>query len=112
MKKIIFALLALAAFAGTAIAETRQNAAAAGLHASQLTNTGTVLDVIDSSMYTYLQVSSDTGAVWLAAYRNDMSKGDTVSYSRGVMMTNFRSKALNRTFDKIIFVDAVVPIRK
>lgn len=112
MKKVIFALLALAAIAGSAIAETKQNAAVANPHASQPTNKGTVLDVIDSSKYTYLQVSGDTGTVWLAAYRNDISKGDTVSYSSGVVMNNFHSKSLNRTFDKIIFVDAVVPEKK
>lgn len=112
MKKFTFALLALATFAGPAIAEPKQNASAANPHASQLTNSGTVLDVIDSTTYTYMQVSSDAGAIWLAAYRNDIAKGDTVNYSKGVVMTNFHSKSLNRTFDKIVFVDAVIPAKK
>ncbi len=111
MNKIIIGLLAVAGFNGIGTADP-QNEPDAPLRAvAQFSNKGTVLDVIDSSLYTYLKVSSEKGAVWLAAYRNDISKGDAVSYSKGVMMTNFRSKALNRTFDKIIFVDAVVPVR-
>jgi hypothetical protein len=112
MKKIFFIMLALIAITGTAVAETKPQNVAANPHASQLINRGIVLDVIESTMYTYLQVSSDTGTIWIAAYRNDIAKGDTVSYSNGVVMKNFVSKSLNRTFDKIIFVDAVVPVKK
>ena len=111
MKKTIIVLLALAAFAGTAIAETTQNPVA-NPRAGQLTNKGTVLEVIDSTMYTYLRVSGNTGPIWLAAYKNDIAKGDTVNYSGGVEMTNFQSKSINRTFEKIIFVDAVAPVKK
>lgn len=75
----------------------------------QLTRKGKVLEVIDSPMYTYLQVSGDKDPVWLAAYKIDVSKGAVVRYSDGVAMSNFHSKFLNRTFDTIVFVDRVVP---
>jgi hypothetical protein len=67
MKKTVFALVMLAAIAGTATAEPRQSAAAANPHASQFVNKVVVLDVIQSP---------------------------------------------NRTFDKIVFVDLVVPANK
>ncbi len=105
-KIIIIGLLTVAGFSTAGIAETPP-----GVGAPLGPNTGTVLEVIDSSLYTYLQVSSGSGAVWLAAYRNDIAKGEAVSYTKGILRTNFHSKALNRTFDKIIFVDAVVPVR-
>ncbi len=108
-KIIIIGLLTVAGFSTAGIAETPPGA---GEGVPLGPNTGTVLEVIDSSLYTYLQVSSGTGAVWLAAYRNDIAKGEAVSYTKGILRTNFHSKALNRTFDKIIFVDAVVPVRK
>jgi hypothetical protein len=110
MKNSIIVLLTLAAFSGTAIAESKQNTVA-NPRAGQLTNKGTVLEVIDSTMYTYLRVSSNTGPIWLAAYKNDIAKGDTINYSGGVEMRNFESKSINRTFDKIIFVDAVAPVK-
>jgi hypothetical protein len=106
MMKMIAALLAVLAFSGNAVAELKQNAPkAAG--ASQFANTGKVVEVIDTSMYTYLQLSGDKGPVWLAASKTKVSKGQTVSYPNGAVMTNFTSKSLNRTFDSIIFVDKV-----
>ena len=95
--KIIFTLLALFMFTGTAT-----NAMAA-----QYPNTGKVLEVMDASIYTYIQVTSDSGPVWLAASKTKVPKGSTISYPNGAVMSNFTSKSLNRTFDKIIFLDKV-----
>jgi hypothetical protein len=74
---------------------------------AKVANIGKVLEVIDSPMYTYLKVTSDTGTLWLAAYKTDITKGATVKYSNGVAMHKFYSKALNRTFDMIVFVDSL-----
>jgi len=71
----------------------------------ELANSGKVLEVIDSDMYTYLRVTSEKGPIWLAAYKTTVAKGATVKYSSGVAMSKFYSKALNRTFDLIVFVD-------
>ena len=74
---------------------------------SKKAKSGKVVEVIDSPMYTYLKVTSDTGTLWLAAYKTDITKGATVKYSNGVAMHKFYSKALNRTFDMIVFVDSL-----
>jgi hypothetical protein len=74
---------------------------------TRLANIGKVLEVIDSPMYTYLKVTSDTGPMWLAAYKTDITKGSTIKYYGGVAMHKFYSKALNRTFDRIVFVDSL-----
>jgi hypothetical protein len=103
MMKTIFTLLALFMFTGTAIVVPQSNAIAA----SQFANTGKVLETMNASIYTYIQVSSDKGPVWLAVSKTSVAKGDTISYPDGNMMTNFSSKALNRTFDKIIFLDKI-----
>lgn len=120
----ILALLTLAAVTRPAVAAPQTSADAAKpavalpaghvpIAASpadiQLTRKGKVLEVIDSPIYTYLQVSGDKDPVWLAAYKIDVSKGAVVRYSDGVAMSNFHSKSLNRTFDTIVFVDRVVP---
>ena len=104
--------LALATVAGTAIAAPQQPAAAPAAASQQLPNKGKVLEVIDTSMYTYLQVSGDKSPVWLAASKLKVAKGDTVGYSNGAAMSNFHSKSLNRTFDSILFVDKAVVLKK
>lgn len=101
--KTIFTLLALIAFTGTAIVVPQSSAFAA----SQYPNKGKVLETMDASIYTYIKVESNQGPVWLAASKTKVSKGDTISYPDGNVMTNFTSKSLNRTFDKIIFLDKV-----
>jgi hypothetical protein len=112
MNKIIIVIWVLAAISGNANADNRRNIAATTPPAYQLTNTGTVLEVIDSEMYTYLQVSSEAGAIWLATYKTDIAKGDTVRYSKGVVMRNFQSQSIKRTFDTIMFVDSVIAAKK
>src|SRR3989338_4998838 len=139
MMKTIFTLL-LVAITGTAVAASSQDsdtakpAAAASPHAAapagktdvamppghptaipadtKLVNSGNVLEVIDSPMYTYLQVTSDKGPLWLAVFKTDIIKGATVRYSSGVAMPKFYSKSLDRTFDTIIFVDSIAPKKK
>jgi hypothetical protein len=101
--KTILTLLVLLAFTGTTIVLPQSNAYAA----NQYPNTGKVLETMDASIYTYMQVTSDKGPVWLAASKTKVAKGNTISYPDGAVMTNFNSKSLNRTFDKIIFVDRI-----
>jgi hypothetical protein len=74
---------------------------------TQLVNNGTVLEVIDTDTYTYLQVTTEKGPLWLAVYKTKVAKGATVKYSNGVAMSGFYSKSLNRNFDVIVFVDTI-----
>jgi len=81
--------------------------------AAEFANKGKVLDTMDASIYTYIQVTSDKGPVWLATTTTRVSKGDTISYpDDGVVMSNFTSKSLNRKFDRIIFVDRMSVLKK
>jgi hypothetical protein len=113
MMKTIITLLALVAFAGTVVAAP-DSAAPAGKSATagKYPNTGKVLEVMDASIYTYMQVSSDNGPIWLAASKTTVAKGNTISYPNGALMTNFHSKSMNRTFDKIIFLDKIEVVKK
>ncbi len=101
--KTIFTLLAMLVFSSAAIVVPQSSAFAA----SKYPNTGKVLEVMDASIYTYMQVTSDKGPVWIAASKTKVAKGDTISYPDGSVMTNFNSKSLNRTFEKIIFLDKI-----
>lgn len=76
--------------------------------ASKYPNKGKVLEAMDAAIYTYMQVTSDKGPIWIASSnKTSVPKGATISYPNGAAMTNFFSKALNRTFDTIIFVDKI-----
>jgi hypothetical protein len=74
---------------------------------SILPNAGTVIEIIQTSAYSYLKVDGMAGARWLAAPKDDYSIGDTLHYSRGLTMTNFYSRSLKRTFDEILFVEKI-----
>ena len=78
---------------------------------TRLVNAGKVLEAIDTDMYTYVQVVAEKGPLWLAVYKMAVSKGANVKYSNGIAMSNFYSKALNRTFDVIVFVDSLEVVK-
>lgn len=73
-------------------------------------NQGRVLFVAQTGSYTYLQVESDGRKVWLASGHADVAAGDTVAWGDSAVMRNFKSKALDRTFDEILFVAGVTPV--
>lgn len=73
----------------------------------EMSRSGTVLSHIDASEYTYVEISEKDRKVWLAAPRVALRDGDTVRFPDGVVMANFFSKVLQRTFDAIVFVDGI-----
>ena len=73
----------------------------AGVHAA------VVQEVVQSSQYTYLHVKEGEKDTWLAVSKMDAKNGDTYYYKDGLVMNDFNSKELNRTFKEILFVDNV-----
>jgi len=65
-----------------------------------------VLETIDASDYTYVRAEGNGKEIWLAVDRNDLKAGDEFTYSNPLVMKNFKSKALNRVFDEILFVSS------
>lgn len=116
--KFLFTLFALV-LAGTTVATTSLAAEPASKKTkqqdfSQYPNSGTVLTVIDTEMYTYIEVSGATAKdepVWLAVSKMKVAKGDAVRYGSGAVMNNFHSKTLNRTFPTITFADKVLVVK-
>lgn len=76
---------------------------------AQLPNEGLVKEVIQAEAYTYIQVeASKDGLVWIAGPKiGDLKPGDRVRYSKGVNMSNWFSKELQRGFDMVVFVGQV-----
>ena len=68
---------------------------------------GTVVETMSASGYTYIQVEAAGESFWAAAPEFAVTVGDAVVVPEGMPMTNFRSDALNRSFDLLYFVEGV-----
>ena len=78
--------------------------------AADLPHEGKVVSTISASGYSYVEVATGSGTLWIAGPAADMKAGDTIRYSDGPVMTNFTSKSLQRTFPTITFVDHVTVV--
>ena len=65
--------------------------------------TGKVLETMDAAGYTYLNVETAEGERWVAVNQSAVTVGEEVTFMDGMVMQNFFSKALDRTFPEIIF---------
>lgn len=66
-----------------------------------------VLEVEQANQYTYLKVKENDEEYWMAVTRMDAEAGQTFYYGGRMEMTNFKSKDLDKTFDKIYFVQTI-----
>jgi hypothetical protein len=73
----------------------------------KLPNEGVISEIIHTEAYSYIEVVNDGEHRWLAAPRSDFVINDKVRYSRGLTMSNFHSKALQRDFAAILFVERI-----
>ena len=65
---------------------------------------GVVLETIDASRYTYINIQLDNGtSVWSAVPQIALSKGESVELIQSLVMTNFESKTLGRVFPTVVF---------
>jgi hypothetical protein len=67
-------------------------------------HSATVLETMDGGGYTYVKVDEDGAVYWAAAPAAQVEVGDQVNFSEQMMMKNFSSPSLNRTFDELMFV--------
>ena len=70
---------------------------------------GTVLEATTGGGYSYLNIDADGKQFWIAGPISDAKKGDKVVFDEQIWMTDFKSKAIDRTFDQILFVGAIEP---
>jgi hypothetical protein len=69
--------------------------------------TAKVKTVEQVASYTYLQVKGKGPAYWVAIPTTEIAVGSTISYQGGMWMENFESKELNRTFEKVLFLEGL-----
>jgi hypothetical protein len=71
--------------------------------------TGKVLETMISGGYSYINLQKKDGSkVWVAVPETQISIGQQMSFKEGLVMTNFQSKTLKRSFDSIIFSNGII----
>lgn len=66
-----------------------------------------VVSTIDVPTFTYIEIKQGDQTRWLAARTTQVKKGQTIEFDSNATIENFKSKALNRTFPSITFVNTV-----
>ena len=67
-------------------------------------HTVVIIEVIDTDSYMYLKVNEAGTEHWMATRKMPVKVGETISFENPLVMDNFHSKQLNRTFETILFV--------
>lgn len=69
------------------------------------TNTvsGEVLEIKNVDSYTYMRIKTQGGETWAAVTKADIKNGAQVTIENAMVMNNFESKSLKKTFDSIVF---------
>lgn len=57
--------------------------------------------------YTYLLVKAKGPEYWIAVPSTEIGIDEKITYQGGMLMEDFHSKELDRTFDKILFLDGL-----
>jgi hypothetical protein len=68
---------------------------------------GTVVETSTAGVYTYMEIEEDGKKFWVASPPNEIAKGEKVNFTEELWMPNFTSKALDKTFERILFVNRV-----
>lgn len=103
MKQIRYILLFfLAVFALNCSKDLKEDAS---LGKKDGTHKVTVLEKTDASDYTYLLVKEEDTKYWIAVRKMEVAPDDVIYFSKKMVMTNFTSTTLKKTFNEILFVE-------
>ena len=109
INKLRFSSIALLLFVTFTL--TLSSAAEASPVPGATTNliTGTVVETLNADDYTYVCIESNGQLNWAATRGAPVEIGDEVEIASGSMMvTDFESAILGRTFDTLVFTNAIV----
>ncbi|MFT7464752.1 MAG: hypothetical protein ACI9EF_003111 [Pseudohongiellaceae bacterium] len=72
------------------------------------TLSGTVVETMDSGGYTYVMIRSHGKDVWVAGPAVTLAIGDMVTFDASMLMANYYSKTLERTFPEVYFTGSIM----
>lgn len=104
---IAAAALAMLGACSANTSDTKSAAAPAAQQAQAgVANAGKVLQTVNGGGYTYAEVEMPGGGkVWVAGAQIEIKPGAEISWGNAMVMQNFTSKTLNRTFEQVLFVE-------
>lgn len=73
---------------------------------------GSIIETMDASGYTYLLLDIGTEKQWVAIPATEVTVGEKVTFLDGMLMKDFFSKTLNKTFTNIIFSPGLEGMKK
>lgn len=110
--RLLFALLISSVLLSSCVQKKKESVQP--IDTSSLMHQVTVDEVIQTDSYTYLKVKENGKEYWMAVSQQKISEGEKYYYESGLEMKDFKSKALDRTFESIFFVQNISkePIKK
>lgn len=72
-----------------------------------LSQSGEVLSTMDANEFTYIEVKRTDVVEWIAVPLMSIQPGSTLRYEEGIVMADFYSKLLKRTFPSVRFVGQI-----
>lgn len=69
---------------------------------------GKVVDILNTTGYTYMQLQNGDRRFWIAAPTTEVDLGDHIRFVESMSMENFNSPTLDRTFRRLIFVTSTM----
>ncbi|MDX8385596.1 MAG: hypothetical protein R8M11_03655 [Gallionella sp.] len=73
----------------------------------EMVERATVISTINIPQFTYIEVQQGDQVRWLAAAEIILEQGDKIKFDAGSTMFDFNSQVLERSFDRITFVNRV-----
>ncbi len=64
-----------------------------------------IVEINQTPAYSFIKVEENGKEYWAVIQASKLKVGDTITIHEQVWMKNFRSKSLNKTFDKIMFAE-------
>ncbi len=107
MSAFVPTVLLNGSYAGTQESVERQKNAGIVFQEDDSSLSGKVVETMDSGGYTYVNIEKNGKKTWVAVPQMKVSKGQNISFEPGMVMRDFTSKTLNRTFDAIVFSPGV-----
>jgi hypothetical protein len=99
IKYLLLFFLPIFLLAGCADAEEEN--VSGGIHKIE------VVEALNASSYTYMRVKEGKQEYWIAVPQIPVNEGDIFYYTKALVMNDFPSSTLNRTFDRILFVEDI-----